>query len=359
MSITIKEIAKLAGVSRGTVDRVLNDRGNVAPDISDKILKIAQEHGYKKNVLASRLAMKEQTIAVVLPDYNEDDFWKLPYQGVNKVKNKLGDYGLLIEYFFYAINSVKSYDEAFLKAIRKKPDGILVAPVFLKETLTYFSMAMQNNIPTVCINSEIDFEGIVSYVGQDSFLNGLTCGRLFDMQNSDRKKIIVLTLGHSNKNASHIQRKIDGLRQYNYNNLKNYIVDDIVIEDFKNISALEELSEKLLQEKENIRGVLFTNSRAYHFMNNTDFREKCLSDTTFIGFDLIAQNIGLLENRSIDFLLNQNAEKQGYFGILSLFNHFVYNKEIQTKQYLPTDIVIKENYQTYLNERANLLKISI
>ena len=41
---TIKEIAALAGVSRGTVDRVLNDRGAVNPETAEKIRKIAKEY---------------------------------------------------------------------------------------------------------------------------------------------------------------------------------------------------------------------------------------------------------------------------------------------------------------------------
>ena len=39
---TIKEIAALAGVSRGTVDRVLNDRGAVNPETAEKIRKIVR-----------------------------------------------------------------------------------------------------------------------------------------------------------------------------------------------------------------------------------------------------------------------------------------------------------------------------
>ena len=46
---TIKEIAALAGVSRGTVDRVLNHRGAVNPKTAEKILEIAQALDYKPN----------------------------------------------------------------------------------------------------------------------------------------------------------------------------------------------------------------------------------------------------------------------------------------------------------------------
>jgi Transcriptional regulators len=56
MSITIKEIAKIAGTSRGTVDRVLNGRGNVREDLQNKILKIAQENNYTPNPTAKMLS---------------------------------------------------------------------------------------------------------------------------------------------------------------------------------------------------------------------------------------------------------------------------------------------------------------
>ena len=40
---TIKEIAELAGVSRGTVDRVLNNRGSVNPQTADRVREIAEK----------------------------------------------------------------------------------------------------------------------------------------------------------------------------------------------------------------------------------------------------------------------------------------------------------------------------
>ena len=49
--MTIKEIARLCGVSRGTVDRVLNKRGKVKPETEALILKTIEEMGYTKNVV--------------------------------------------------------------------------------------------------------------------------------------------------------------------------------------------------------------------------------------------------------------------------------------------------------------------
>lgn len=59
---TIKEIAALAGVSRGTVDRVLNHRGSVNPATAERIEKIARELDYKPNVAGLVLAAQKKKL---------------------------------------------------------------------------------------------------------------------------------------------------------------------------------------------------------------------------------------------------------------------------------------------------------
>ena len=49
MPITINKIAELCGVSRGTVDRALHNKGNVRPELRDKIKRVAEEYGYQPN----------------------------------------------------------------------------------------------------------------------------------------------------------------------------------------------------------------------------------------------------------------------------------------------------------------------
>ena len=48
MAVTLKQIAELAGVSRGTVDRALYNRGRVKPEVADRIRKIADDLGYRR-----------------------------------------------------------------------------------------------------------------------------------------------------------------------------------------------------------------------------------------------------------------------------------------------------------------------
>ncbi len=360
MGITIKEIARLAGVSRGTVDRVLNDRGQVAAEVRDKILKIAKDFNYKKNVLASRLAINAPVkISVVLPKSSDDIFWDAPLRGITKMEESIADYGMTLDFHFFNLFSSSSYTAAFEKAISTRPNAILVAPIFLKETLSQLQISKQNGIPIVCINSEIDSNDFLSFIGQDSLQSGVLAGKLFNLQSSPNSQIIVITQGHNSKNATHIKKKVDGLKLYNLEHNCGFEIIDIQIEDFRDENKIQEKADYILSTFNKLRGVFFTNSRAFNFINNTDFIDKVDHPITTVGYDLIDENIKLVNENKVDFILHQKPEMQGYLGVLSLFNHFIHNRKIGRTQYLPIDIVVKENMISYLEERDRFLDVMI
>lgn len=81
---TIKDIAKLAGVSHGTVSNVLNQRGNVSVARINAVKAAAEQLGYKANAQAKSLrAGTSKSIALVVPDLDAERYQKL-YSGMSK-----------------------------------------------------------------------------------------------------------------------------------------------------------------------------------------------------------------------------------------------------------------------------------
>ena len=81
--VRLKDIAKLANVSVGTVDRVIHQRGEVAEESYKKVMEIVEKTGYTPNLIARTLGSnKSFTIIAVIPDPAQDEYWKFADDGV-------------------------------------------------------------------------------------------------------------------------------------------------------------------------------------------------------------------------------------------------------------------------------------
>jgi len=95
MDLTIKEIAKLAGVSKSTVSRVINNSEHVSDQVREKVKKVIEETGYVPNSLAKNLKRNQtDTIGVVLPKINTSTF-SSAVEGISNIMYQKG-YNLLL-----------------------------------------------------------------------------------------------------------------------------------------------------------------------------------------------------------------------------------------------------------------------
>ena len=108
-NITIKDIAKLAGVSAGTVDRVLHNRGRVSDDALVKVNKILEEIDYKPNVIARTLGSnKTYRVAALIPDPQQDPYWAQSRAGIRQAETEWAHYNVIVEPFFFDLYNSNS-----------------------------------------------------------------------------------------------------------------------------------------------------------------------------------------------------------------------------------------------------------
>jgi LacI family transcriptional regulator len=347
--VTIKDIAKIAGISRGTVDRVINNRGNVEKDLEQKILRIATELGFEKNLMASNLASKKTfKIAAITSDPSTDLFWSFPKSGIQKALKLVKHYGIEVEYFHFSHFDSNSFSLQMQNALLSNPDGILLSPLYTLESEMFLDTAVTRKIPVITINTEINHPGVLSYVGQHSYFAGYLAGRLLHLRLSPQDEVIALNLGHKLSNASHYSDKIDGLKAYfNQHNLKENNVFWYEFDQYNDKRSMIEFFNQLRDKHPKLKALFFTNSRAYKLLDLLDY-EYCKS-LYIVGFDMIEPNIAHLKKGKMDFIINQNPIQQGYLGLMSFVDYIFLKQDIKSKQYLPLDIVLKENVDFYSN----------
>lgn len=95
MKTTIKDVAKLAGVSIGTASKVINHKGRVAPELQAKVHAAVRELHYRPNAIARSLkSSSSRTVAILLGNIT-NPFQMTMAKGVEEV-TYAGDYQLLI-----------------------------------------------------------------------------------------------------------------------------------------------------------------------------------------------------------------------------------------------------------------------
>jgi LacI family transcriptional regulator len=87
---TIYDIANLAGVSKSTVSRVLNNSGYVSPRVRERVIQVVNETGYKPSNVARSLSKGESySIGVVIPEIGNSFFGEI-LQGIAQITDEIG-----------------------------------------------------------------------------------------------------------------------------------------------------------------------------------------------------------------------------------------------------------------------------
>lgn len=343
--VTVKDIADRAGVSRGTVDRVIHQRGRVANDVEAKVKAAIEELDYKPNLVARSLAtQRTYNIATLLPLPNQDPFWQKPQIGIQDAISEIEDFGVQVNQFFFSLFDPFSFQKSAKELLESHPDGVLIATEFYSQAASFFETAAERNLPVLCINTMITAFPNLGYIGQDSFQSGVLAGRLFDISVPRLNGIVTLNIGARSIEQKHLLHKEQGLHYYFDEKGQNIHLTEIDLESMDDPVALEkELRTQLAPLT--FQGIFITNSRAYRIiplLKSLGYHDRCI-----IGFDLLESNKKFLQSGELDYIINQDPIKQGKMGIKTLFSYLLENQQPERFTFLPLDIVIKENCDFY------------
>ncbi|QUI22786.1 LacI family DNA-binding transcriptional regulator [Vallitalea pronyensis] len=161
MSMTIKDIAKLAGVSHATVSRALNDSPLISDKTKERIKKIAQDHHYTPNYSAKSLKLdKSYNIGVFLSAFEgtSASFFFSSIKGVNRLM-KERNYNLVMK-------AIDDLDGNYSMVNSKHYDGILVVSQ-KKEDDAFIKYIGALNLPVVVLNRKVDIPGTTCVYSDD------------------------------------------------------------------------------------------------------------------------------------------------------------------------------------------------
>lgn len=336
---TIREIAEIAGVSRGTVDRVLNNRGAVNKETKEKVLKVAKSLNYKPNKAGIILAAQRKKLKIGVIFFGIGSlFFDEIEKGILKKARELEDYNCTV-----LIRRVENGVEAQLKAIREllkeDIDGISICPYNTSEIAACLQKVSDLEIPVVTFNSDISNSARIAYVGTDYFHSGQTAAGLMHLMTNGAVKCgIISGFDDVPCHTERIAGFYDRIKK-EYSNIE--IVDTLYNNDTDSISF--DITTKLLQKHPEINALFLVAggvNGACRAVTSLDRQE----DIFILAHDQIGTTPELIRQNIISAIICQQPQIQGELPLEILFDYLTTGELPKNEiNYMPVTIKIKEN----------------
>lgn len=169
-NLTLEDIGRLAGVSRSTVSRVINDHPNVRVDVRERVQEVIQRTGYTPNAAARSLVSgRTGVIGLVIPSQVhslfEDPYFSRLIQGISAASNQSG-----VTLSLFLFQNEEEESELYPRVVTSGfLDGLIITATRMADPL--LARMAGGEIPTVMIGRP-DSDGI-SYVDADNHGGGM------------------------------------------------------------------------------------------------------------------------------------------------------------------------------------------
>ncbi|TVL41462.1 LacI family DNA-binding transcriptional regulator [Brachyspira hyodysenteriae] len=340
---TIREIAKLAGVSIGTVDRALNNRGRIDHDVEQKILDIAKSLNYKPDKIAKSLAIRKKKfkIAAVLNTYN-NLFFEDVIRGIEIAGKEIEEFGMSI-----IIKRCKDFDadnqlELIEEAINEGANAMAIVAINDERVKNRISELYNNNFPIVLLNSFVDSKDCIAYVGCNYDLAGEIAASLLNIISNGNNINLLVFSNNFNKMLGN-KKRVDSLVNRLKSDYKNVNVQSIIEMEKDNNLNFDKSKDNLLKYMDT-DVVICPGAETSKYVINAIKELGLYNKIKIITYDCSdVVKEGLLD-RGIVASITQNPQEQGYRAIKVLFEYLL-TKTIPDKRYtyIETQVIFREN----------------
>ncbi len=338
MPVTLQQIANAAGVSRATVDRALKNRGRINPEVAEKIKRLAEEMGYVPNISGRALAFAKRNIQIgVILQFAETAFVQDIARGIEQAKAQVEQFGCsltVMRIYGTDIKRVISYmEEMRINHV----SAIALIPIDDEDLRQEIHKCSSEGIKIVTFNSDIDNTERLCFVGQDAIKSGRTAaGILGDIVG--REGHVAMISGTNS--AIHKKREI-GFSEIIHKYYKKIELVGISHTGNRESVAANQ-AEELLIRYPDLKGIYISTEGTEEIIKVLEER-RLNRKIKVVVQDMTGWKSKSLIDGTIDYVIADDANIQGYEPIMTLFN-YLYHDKAPEKEFVYTEIRIVSRY---------------
>lgn len=320
----LKDVARIAGVGTATVDRVLNERGNVSEEVRRKVIKAAREVGLRRQLPPTYKPLIRINVILARPSLPLLQRMAAEFRGLAKSFDRR-----------VSLNITTLPDEApeTISAALRATEGNAVVVYAQDNALIRDAIAALHarDIPVITIISDLATSKRLAYAGTDHHAAGRTTGFFVSRMIPDGGPVVVLC-NHQGF-QSHADR-IAGFRQYLAEQAPHLTIARIVEASDDRVRA-RALLEAAFRDIPDIVAVYNVGAA------NLGVRAAIEADILpkrplFVGHELTEHTVRMLREGLMTLALDQSPRLQAQFSLDVLLDHFGYEGMPVAHPYLST-----------------------
>jgi len=339
MRVTIRQIADMAQVSRGTVDRVIHGRYGVDPEIRARVLRIMEELNYTPNAMARALKGAQNPIRLgsIVPS-RTNPFYIDIHAGIDEASRYYAQYGIEVIKLEMESSTTDCLIDCIDRLEAEGVRGMMLVPI-ADEAARERINRLPDTIPVVTYNSDITGTKRMCFVGNDHVAAGRVAGQLMSLILPGSGNVL-LTISQSDLLA-HVER-LEGFRA-ELNRLKPGLKCIGPEFTYEKESAAYDVVSRAIRKDEDLVGI-------YVAGGGQQAAAQALYDSPRSGrikmicHDLLPKTVEFVKTGVVDFTLGQESFLQGYMPVEILYEYHMFGRTPRTeKLFTRIDIRVRDN----------------
>ena len=330
MAATMKQIASIAGVSIGTVDRALKDKGRVAPEVAKRIKEIAKQLDYHPNTIAKSLVNKNKNITIgVITHIKPNRFYSEVMQGIENAAREIADYNVTVRIAYGSEFNHEIQLEQINKMINEGISALAIVPIDHPVIESRLSELQEQGLPIFFLGAFLDNVRPMAYIGTDYEKAGRIGAGLLHLLAADNKAN-VLAFSPTLNMFNHKKRieSLDNTLKERYPNIRLKETIELIQSPFQNYVMVRDI----LEENNDI-DFIFTTSQQYVIEAIGDTIKETGRDIKVIAIDYNEFAKKGMQDGFIVATISQQPELQGYRCIHMIFDYLVKDMKPETEEY--------------------------
>jgi LacI family transcriptional regulator len=336
---TIREIAELAGVSRGTVDRVLNKRGSVHPDTEQRIQQILRELNYQPNRNARALSVQKKTfqIAYIYRVTEINEFFEDVLTGLKTKIAELNEHRINLLVRQINFEDIAAFVAAMEEMRQSKVDGFILTSVDSPKVREKINALIDEGFPVFTCNVDIPDSKRIAFAGCNLYRSGYISGGLISILVGGHAQVGIVTSGGL---VDRVRGFIDAVTK-NHPNIRIAAT----VETDEDIIKVYNETRAMMEKNPDIKGI-FAETVAVYGVCRALMELGLDKKVKVICFDEFQVIRLLLLEGHVSAIVCQNPFWQGYRSFEMLWDYLIHRRMPEKSiNYSITEIRIRESME--------------